>query len=108
MKKNLVIALTVLIVLALGFIIPFFMPALNSCTKKLCYPNEPNAEISCNSCTRTEFIFTLGFFHVLKSCSGTDILVYENSRHISEKDRVEIDESSCKTAINLLGLGYIP
>ena len=62
-------------------------------------PDEPNAEIPCNSCEILRPIFVTGVINIVRACQGNDILVFENSVHISDKDRVEINYNSCKYKI---------
>ena len=102
-KKFLTIGIVILI-LIIGLIIPQFIESVTPCTLMMCYPNEPTAEIPCNLCTQSQPIFVTGIINIIKVCKGTDILVFENSVHISEKDRVEIDYNNCEYKIKFIAI----
>ena len=100
------------IVLASGFIIPQFIKPSTVCTKMMCYPRtgEASAQVPCNSCSRSQPIFTIGVFTVAEVCSGKEILYFENSIHVSQNDRVQIDSHSCTYRVGIFGrgIGHIP
>lgn len=99
MRKNILISVILFLILLIGFIFAQFIQPVTFCTEKLCYPDEPYAEIACNSCEISQPIFVTGIINIVKFCQGNDILVFENSLHISDKDRVEIDYNSCEYKI---------
>ena len=64
------------------------------CSKKGCFCREDSQEIPCNSCGIAKPILITGIFNVVKMCSGTEVILCQNSNKVGV--RYDVEQSTCK------------
>lgn len=102
MKLELIIGITIVSAIILGFVIGIFLPENNEgCTKMGCSCEGVSGERPCNSCSFSDHIFTTGILNVVQQCRASEIIICENNAQVDS--RIDLANKTCRTDWYIFG-----
>ena len=94
MKNRAIASTLTILIVTIGFFVARALPPSTMCTFKACFAPETGKEISCNSCQVSQTVFTIGVFHISKSCGATEII--RKTPDGNQETRIAVKEKSCQ------------
>jgi len=112
MKLGLITGIVIVSVVVFGFVIGTILLETNEgCTEIGCSCEGVSGERSCNSCSFSDPIFSIGLLNVIQQCRAPEIIVCENNVQVDT--RIDLENRRCRTdwyifGFNLRYLGTNP